>query len=251
MGDLDVESEALEVDNKEDDSDCGNEINQVWSVLSVESFGHGLKLVALSDEVVEEGNDCSLEFGVAAGGDGHGREGLPENGLSSVASDEDGDSGSKPISFLKELVKKHDENSSEEELEDNESSANETELSEGSVHTGGDVSNSLSEGDKEPSELLSLLEEFSLLFVVVVDLDDSSSCKKLKNHSRSDDRLNAQLHERAFVRGEHHSEHVERVASVSNHDSIEWDLAANQVDKEANEGPEHFISERSLGVKRG
>ena len=59
-------SEALEVDDKEDDSNRGNQIEQVRSISSIESLSNSFKLVALSDQEMEECNDTALKLSISS-----------------------------------------------------------------------------------------------------------------------------------------------------------------------------------------
>lgn len=58
--------------------------------------------------------------------------------------------------------------------------------------------------------------------------------------------MDTELHEGSLVGSEHHSEHVERISSVSDNDSVKGNLAADKVDEETNEGPDNLVLEANL-----
>lgn len=68
---LELNSEALEVDYNENNYDCGNQVEQVGSVLSVESLLQTVKLIWLGEHEVEEGNDGSFELSSLVSSDGN------------------------------------------------------------------------------------------------------------------------------------------------------------------------------------
>lgn len=50
---LELDSETLEVDDDKDDNNSGNEIQQIWSILSVECLLEAIQLVWLGKQEVE------------------------------------------------------------------------------------------------------------------------------------------------------------------------------------------------------
>jgi hypothetical protein len=67
---LELNSESLEVDNDEDDDDGGNQVEKIWSILSVEGLLQSVKLVWLGKHEVEKSDDGTLEFGSLVSSDG-------------------------------------------------------------------------------------------------------------------------------------------------------------------------------------
>ena len=91
MTDSQLHTITLEVDHNQHHSHSGNQVEKVGRRLTIKGLAHCLELIAPRDQEVEERNDGSLELSLTARGDDHGAERLPEDGLSDVASDEDGD----------------------------------------------------------------------------------------------------------------------------------------------------------------
>lgn len=60
-------------------------------------------------EEVEERNECTFELGSTTCVDGRGREGLPDDRLADIRSDEKIDSRAETVSLLQELIEENDE----------------------------------------------------------------------------------------------------------------------------------------------
>ena len=100
----------LEIDDNQDDNHSCNQIADVWRVLSVEGLLECIEWVLLGQEEVEQGDNGALKLSTLLCSDRNGREALPEDDLTDVGSDEEGDSGAETIAFLEELVKQdHDD----------------------------------------------------------------------------------------------------------------------------------------------
>ena len=80
----------LEVDDNDSYDHGGDQVAQVWSVLTVEGLSHSVPR-SLLDQEVEGSDDSSFELGALVGSDGHGREALPQDELTDVGGDEEGD----------------------------------------------------------------------------------------------------------------------------------------------------------------
>ena len=80
----------LEVYDDEEDGDSCHQVHQVGEVLSVESLTETPDFVSSGGEQVEESDDCSLKLGTFAGVDCCGRERFPDDRLTDVGSDEQG-----------------------------------------------------------------------------------------------------------------------------------------------------------------
>ena len=104
VGDLKCNQFYLEVDNHSKDQDGSKQVGQVGQVLSVEGFPQSADLVLTGGQKVEESNDCAFEFGSTAGVDGGGRERLPDDGLTDVGGNEQGDAGAQAVALLQQLV---------------------------------------------------------------------------------------------------------------------------------------------------
>jgi len=111
-----VDAEALEVDDDAEDEDGGEQVGEVGQVLAVEGFFEGADFVVAGGEEVEEGDDGAFELCAAAGVDGGGREGFPDDGLADVGGDEEGDARAEAVAFLEELVEEEHDQAGDEQL---------------------------------------------------------------------------------------------------------------------------------------
>lgn len=84
-------SEALEVDDNEDDNDGGDEIHKVWCVLSIEGLLNTVESAWLGQSEVEESNDGTFEFSSLISSNGDWGEAFPEDHLTNVGGDEERD----------------------------------------------------------------------------------------------------------------------------------------------------------------
>lgn len=87
----DFNSEALEVNDYACNNQGGDQVEQVWSVCSVECLLESVELVWLGPEEVEQSNDASLKFSSLIGLDSNWGERFPEDQLTDVGGDEEGD----------------------------------------------------------------------------------------------------------------------------------------------------------------
>ena len=106
----------MEVDDDSKDEDCCHQVGQVGQVLSVEGFPQSADLVLSGGQQVEEGDDGALELSAAAGVDGGGGEGLPDDRLADVGGDEERDARAETVSFLQEFVQQQNNESGDEKL---------------------------------------------------------------------------------------------------------------------------------------
>ena len=87
--------------------------------MSVEWVLEGVYLVRFGEKEVEKSNNGSFKFSSLVSSNGNRWETLPQNVFTDVSCNKEWDSTSKSISLLKEFIKKDDDNSGKEELEDN------------------------------------------------------------------------------------------------------------------------------------
>jgi len=64
--DSELNSESLEVDDKENDSNSCDQIEQVGCISSIESLSNSFKLVALCNQEMEEGNDTTFKLSITS-----------------------------------------------------------------------------------------------------------------------------------------------------------------------------------------
>ena len=151
--DGDLNTEALQVDNSGEDKESSQEVHDVGQVLAVESLLEGELLVGPGDQKVNKGDDGTLEFRTSASVDGGRRESLPDDRLANVGSDEERNTTAETVALLEELVEENDDQSSGEELENEENADTGTEVRRLAVKTGQDVNAGLAEGQDDGEEL--------------------------------------------------------------------------------------------------
>ena len=244
--DGEVDTPSLEVDNDGEDEDGSEQVGKVGEILAVDGLLEGADLVIAGDEKVEESDDGSLEFGTAAGVDGGGTEGLPNNVLADVGGNEKTDTTSEAVSLLKELIEGEDDETGTEELGDDDEGVAGTNGAEVTVHTTDDVGNGLTDRDEDTKELLGTLEEGAVLLDVVVHLNDARTGQKLHNQTGCDNGTDSELHEGAAVRGQDDAHPVEWVRGLGALDTVDRDLAAHQEDEQRDGRPQDLLAERDL-----
>ena len=107
--DGDLDTETLEVDDNGENNNGGDEVHDVGETITPECFTESTTLVVPGEEEVEEGDDGTLKLGAAAGVEGGGGEGLPDDGLADVGCDEEGDARAETVALLEQLVEKDDD----------------------------------------------------------------------------------------------------------------------------------------------
>lgn len=231
--DGDFDAEALEVDDDGEDDDGGDEVHDVGETVAVEGLLESAGLVVPGEEEVEQGDQGTFEFGATAGVDGGGAEGLPDDGLADVGSDEEGDARAETVALLEELVKEDDDEGGDDELEDEKQADTGAEVGRLAVKSSQDVDGSLAEGDdesehcvtatpwsatllmnqntRETRTFLSTTKERTVFLQAKVDVDQIGTGQKLHDHSRGDDWRDSEFHEGTSVGGEDDPHPVERV----------------------------------------
>lgn len=148
-----LDAETLEVDDSGEDGNSSDQVHDVGQVLAVESLLEGELLVGPGDQKVNKGDDGTLEFRTSASVDGGRRESLPDDRLANVGSDEERNTTAETVALLEELVEENDDQSSGEELENEENADTGTEVRRLAVKTGQDVNAGLAEGQDDGEEL--------------------------------------------------------------------------------------------------
>ena len=145
----DLNTESLEVDDEGKYGDGSDEVHHVGKPLAVESLLEGARLVVPGEEEMEQGDESSFELGSTASVDGGGGEGLPNDRLADVGSNEEVDSRAESVALLEELVEEDDNESSDDELDDKEEADSSSEVGRLAVKTSEDVDGSSAEGDQK------------------------------------------------------------------------------------------------------
>ena len=147
--DGDLDTEALEVDNHEEDDDGSNDAHHVRETLAPESLTEGTALVVVGEQEVEKRDDSALELGSTAGVYGGGRERLPNDGLADVCGNEQRDAGAEAVSLLEELIQKNDDESRNDQLNDEQQADTCTKVGGLTVKAGQHVNGRLTERDDQ------------------------------------------------------------------------------------------------------
>lgn len=201
---------------------------------------------------MDEGNHSSLELGATASVDSGRREGLPDDRFADVGRNEKGDTASKTVALLKQLIEQDDNKTSNNQLHDQEHTDTSTEVAGLTIETRKDVDTSLAKGEDDGKQLLSGLVQLAVGLQVKVDIDEVGSSKELalksarithvvgsmgglylKDHAGGDDGSDTQLHQRSSITGQHHTEPVQRIRGVRRHDTVQRHLAHHQEDQQS------------------
>jgi hypothetical protein len=153
----DFDAEALQVDDGREDCKGGKQVHDVGQVLAVEGLAKRAKLVGPGDEEMEEGDDGAFEFFAAAGVDGGGREGLPDDRLADIGGNEERDTRAQTVAFLQKLIEENDDKASKDKLHNEEETDARAEIAGLTVQASEDEHASLAEGEDNREELLSRL----------------------------------------------------------------------------------------------
>lgn len=167
-----VDTEALEINDNDEDEDGGHEVGDVGEVLAIEGLLEGANLVVSGDQKVEQSNDSSFEFRSTSSVNSGRAESLPDDGFANVGGDEERNTRAETISLLQEFVQNQDDDTSNKQLDDDNESEADTEFRNGSVHAGENVGDGLTDGNNHTEQFLGSLEEFSIRLDALIDLDD-------------------------------------------------------------------------------
>ena len=85
-----------------------------------ESLMECIGFLALGEEEVEERDDSTLKLGAAAGVNGRRRERLPNNRLTDVRRDEQGNARAKTVALLEQFVEENDDKRCGDQLDNEE-----------------------------------------------------------------------------------------------------------------------------------
>lgn len=181
-GQLELNAETLEVDDNEGHDNGSQQVGNVGRVLSPEGLLKGVKLVLLGEQEMEQSNDSAFKLSTLLSTDGHGGERFPKDNLADVSGDEKRDSTAKTVALLEQLVKQDHDDASNGKLGNNQDGVNGSKLGHFTVHAGEQVSDSLTNGDDDSEELLSGLEQLSVVLGAHVHFDDLGTSEELHDH---------------------------------------------------------------------
>ena len=233
-----LNAEALQVDNGSEDDESRQQVHNVRKVLAVESFLQSTLLVGPGQQKVEQSDDRTLELRTTASVDGRGRECLPNDRLANVGRDEERDTTSKAVTLLEQLVKEDDNQTSNNQLDNQENADTGTEIAGLAIQTSEDIDTGLTEGKDDSKQFLGGLVEFTVGLEVEVDIDEVGTSKELthvklardcfsggiktylEDHAGGDDGGNTQFHQCSSVTGQHHTQPVQGIRSVRGDNTI-------------------------------
>jgi hypothetical protein len=141
-----------------------------------------------------------------------------------------------PQTFLEQFIEQKDNETSNEELDDDEKANASADFRWITVHARHDVDNCLTNCDDHSEELLGAVEEGSVLGCVT-DLNDLHASQELHDETRSDDGRDTEFHECTTIGGENDTNPVEGIGRVRGHDTEEGNLTADKENEEGDCGP--------------
>jgi len=209
--DWQIHSETLEVDDDEEDKDCGEEVHQVGQVLTVKSFIESADLVLLGGQKMEKSDDGTFEFSSSADVDGSRGEGFPDDGFANIGGDEERDTGAETVALGEKLVEEEHDHSSDKQLDDDQRADASSHLSGVAVHAGQNVDNSLAESHDHTEKLLGAREKSSF-FGSITDFNDFRACEQLHNKTGSDNWRDSKFHKSTTVGSENNSDPVKGIS---------------------------------------
>jgi len=177
--DRDVHTEALEVDNDEEDNHSSDKVRHVGQVGAEECFTECTHLVITSDQELEESDDSTLELSATTHVEGHGAKSTPDDTLADVGGNEDGDTAAKTVALLKKLIKANHNDTGKDKLKNDEDAVHNTNLAGLTVHSTKNVGSSLTDGDDHTEQLLNTVEQSLLFLVRLININDLATSKKL------------------------------------------------------------------------
>ena len=177
--DGDLNAEALQVDDSGENEKSGQKVHDVREVLTVESLVQSTLLVVPGEKQVEQGNDSTLELGATASVDGSGGEGLPDDRLANVGSNEQGDTTAQTVALLQQLIQQNNDQTSNNQLDNEQNTDTSTQVAGLAIETSQDVNTGLTEGQDDSEQLLGGLVELAIGLEVKVDIDEVGTGKEL------------------------------------------------------------------------
>lgn len=128
---------------------------------------------------MEESNDSTFKLRATAGVDCRGGKGLPDDRLTNVCSNEKRNSASKTVTLLKQFIEKNYDETSHDQLHNQEHADTSAEITWLAVETSKDEDACLAKGQDDGEEFLGGLVKFTVGLQVEVDVDEVGSGKEL------------------------------------------------------------------------
>ena len=173
--DRQIDAEALKVDDDEENEDGGHQVGDVRQIGAVEGFLERANLVRTREEQVEEGDDRAFKLSASARVHRRRRESLPDDAFALVRGDEERNTGAKTVALLQKLIQADDDDARKEELNDDEQGVADSEVADITIDTAHDVRNGFTDRNQNSQQLLSAVEERSVLLHALIHVDDLGS----------------------------------------------------------------------------
>mmetsp|Transcript_10085 Transcript_10085/g.13115 ORF Transcript_10085/g.13115 Transcript_10085/m.13115 type:complete len:204 (+) Transcript_10085:1140-1751(+) len=197
---------------------------------------------------MEESNDSTFKLSSTPGVDRGRRESLPNDSFTNVRCNEQTDSRSKPVSLLQKLVENQHNDTSKEQLGDNQESITSSNRTQVTIHSTHNVGDCLSYRDKDTKKLLRTVKQGTILLEIVIHLDNATTGKKLHDETRRDNGTDTKLHKRTTVGRKNNTHPIKRIGRFGRLNSIQRDLTAYEKDKKRNGSPEKLFTEWNLTI---
>lgn len=177
--DGDLHTEALQVDHGREDNQGRQKVHNVGQVLAVERLVQSTLLVGPGQQQVEQGDDRTLELGTTAGVDRGWGERLPDNRLADVGRNEQRNTASQTVALLQQLVQQDDNQTSHNQLDDQQNTDTGTQVAGLAVEASQHVHTGLAKGQDDGEKLLSSLVQLTVGLEVQVDIDEVGTSEEL------------------------------------------------------------------------
>ena len=188
-------TEALEVDDDEEDDDGSKEVGDVGKTRAVEGIAESTDLVLTGNEAVEQGDDGTFEFLTTTVIDSGGREGSPHDRLADVGGDEQANTRTNTITLLQEFVQQENDDAGSRQLNDEKTAGEGTEFAGRTVHTRDDVDEGSGEGEDDAEQLLDVFVQLTFFLARRVENDELETVEELHDHGGGDDGADTEFHE--------------------------------------------------------
>lgn len=148
---------------------------------------------------MEKSNDSSFVFLATFSSHTHRREGAPEDGFTHIDRNEQIDSTSQSIAIVHHFIQQNSHVGSEDQLDDDQTGIQESELFDVSIHSSPDISNGFQESNDDSGQILEFLIKSLIIFIFHVEFEDFDSIQQLDDHSTGHNGRDSQFHQTSSV----------------------------------------------------
>ncbi|KAH3668483.1 hypothetical protein OGAPHI_002237 [Ogataea philodendri] len=161
--------QRLQVNHRQENQHGDNDLEHVWSVVSVEGLDQGNSLGLLGEQQVDKCNHSTFKLCSTSSVDGCWGKTSPENLFANVGGHEQRNTRTKSVTFLEQLVQQDDHDGCKDQLQNQQQTNTRAEITWTSVHACQNVHGSLTDRKQDSKDLLGDLEQIAVLFVFHVD----------------------------------------------------------------------------------